>query len=48
MCMDSVALISVDMLSTPALHVLEGRVVDVMDREVSWIQSVNGIFTDQG
>ena len=44
MCMNSVALASVDMVSTPALHMLEGLVVDVMDREVSWIQSVDGIF----
>ena len=47
MCMNSVALASWDRLSTTALHCLEGRVVDVMDREVSWIQSVEGIFTDQ-
>ena len=44
MCMNSVALASVVMVSTPALHVLEVLVVDVMDRGVSWIQSVEGIF----
>ena len=46
MCMNSVALASWDRLSTTALHCLEGRVVDVMDREVSWIQSVEGIFNN--
>ena len=45
MCMDSVAVASVDMVST-VLHVLEGLEVEAMDREVSWIQRVDGIFSN--
>ena len=39
---------SVGMLCMSVLHVLEGLEVDAMDREVSWIQSVDGIFLNFG
>ena len=43
MCMDSVALVSVDML---ILHGLEGLVMEAMDPGGSWIQSVDCIFSN--
>ena len=46
MCMDSVAVASVNNVSILVLHVLEGLVVEAMDREVSWIQRVDGIFSN--
>ena len=46
MCMDSVAVASVNNVGILVLHVLEGLVVEAMDREVSWIQRVDGIFSN--